>query len=76
MNQIWSPEAKIIMERQLWIAVMKAQSELGLNVPTDAIASYEAVIDSVDLESIAARERVTKHDVKARIEEFNDLAGH
>ena len=31
---------------------------------------------SVDLASIAARERVTRHDVKARIEEFNALAGH
>jgi adenylosuccinate lyase len=34
------------------------------------------VIDQVDLASIAARERVTLHDVKARIEEFNELAGH
>jgi len=76
MTAIWSPEAKIVMERQLWIAVMKAQAELGLNVPTDAISAYEGVIDQVDLASIAARERVTKHDVKARIEEFNDLAGH
>ena len=33
-------------------------------------------IDQVDLASIAARERVTRHDVKARIEEFNALAGH
>ena len=33
-------------------------------------------MDDVDLESIAARERVTRHDVKARIEEFNALAGH
>jgi adenylosuccinate lyase len=34
------------------------------------------VVHTVDLPSIAARERVTKHDVKARIEEFNALAGH
>ncbi len=64
------------MERQLWIAVMRAQSELGLAVSGDAIEQYEAVVDKVDLDSIAARERITKHDVKARIEEFNDLAGH
>lgn len=76
MNGIWSPPAKIVMERRLWIAVMRAQSELGLAIPAEAIADYERVIDSVDLASIAARERVTKHDVKARIEEFNDLAGH
>ena len=76
MCSIWSPEAKIVMERQLWIAVMRAQSELGLAVAPDAIEQYVAVVDKVDLDSIAARERVTKHDVKARIEEFNDLAGH
>lgn len=64
------------MERQLWIAVMRAQSELGLPVPAEAIADYGLVTDKVDLDSIAARERVTKHDVKARIEEFNELAGH
>lgn len=55
---------------------MRAQSELGLGVSAEAIEQYIAVVDKVDLESIAARERVTKHDVKARIEEFNDLAGH
>ena len=64
------------MERQLWIAVMRAQSELGLAVSADAIEQYVAVVDKVDLDSIAARERITKHDVKARIEEFNELAGH
>lgn len=76
MADIWSPENKIIMERQLWISVMKAQASLGIDVPAAAIAAYEAVIDQVDLASIAARERITRHDVKARIEEFNDLAGH
>lgn len=64
------------MERQLWIAVMKAQKDLGVEIPAEAITAYEAVIDQVDLGSIADRERVTRHDVKARIEEFNALAGH
>ena len=74
--ELWSPEHKIVLERQLWIAVMTAQSELGVDVPAGAIADYEAVAHRVDLASIAARERVTRHDVKARIEEFNALAGH
>ena len=76
MATLWSAEHKIVLERQLWIAVMKAQAELGVEIPAEAIAAYEAVIDQVDLESIAERERVTRHDVKARIEEFNALAGH
>ncbi len=73
---LWSPEYKVVLERQLWIAVLRAQSELGVDVPEQAIADYERVSSDVDLASIAARERVTRHDVKARIEEFNALAGH
>jgi adenylosuccinate lyase len=76
MVGIWSPEDKIVAERRLWLAVLRAQRELGLPVPDGAVEDYEAVIDHVDLASIAARERVTRHDVKARIEEFNALAGH
>ncbi|WP_185746594.1 adenylosuccinate lyase [Mycolicibacter terrae] len=76
MTDIWSPEAKIVAERRLWLAVLRAQAELGVPVPAQAIADYEAVLEDVDLASIAARERVTRHDVKARIEEFNALAGH
>lgn len=73
---LWSAETKIILERQLWIAVLKAQRDLGVDVPAEAIAAYENVIDKVDLESIANREKITRHDVKARIEEFNALAGY
>ena len=73
---LWSAETKIILERQLWIAVLKAQHDLGVDVPAEAIAAYENVIDKVDLESIANREKITRHDVKARIEEFNALAGY
>jgi len=76
MAQIWSPEAKIVDERRLWLAVASAQVELGIDIPASAIDDYRAVINDVNLASIAERERVTKHDVKARIEEFNALAGH
>ncbi|WP_201779248.1 adenylosuccinate lyase [Corynebacterium mustelae] len=75
LSQLWSAETKIILERQLWVAVMRAQRDLGVDIPADAISAYEAVIDQVDVESIAQRERITRHDVKARIEEFNELAG-
>jgi adenylosuccinate lyase len=76
LAQIWSSEHKIVLERRLWIAVLKAQHDLGVDVPDGVLDAYEAVVDKVDLESIAARERVTRHDVKARIEEFCALAGH
>ena len=76
MRAIWAPEAKIVAERRLWIAVMRAQVAAGLDIPASVIEDYEAHVAEVDLASIAERERVTKHDVKARIEEFNALAGH
>ncbi|MGI9605389.1 MAG: adenylosuccinate lyase [Acidimicrobiales bacterium] len=76
MVGIWSPEAKIVLERKLWIAVLRAQADLGVDVSGGVIEAYEAVVPTVDLESIVERERRTRHDVKARIEEFNALAGH
>jgi adenylosuccinate lyase len=76
MVELWSPERKVRLERELWVAVMQAQRDLGLGIPADAIDDCRAVIDAVDLASIEARERVTRHDVKARIEEFSALAGH
>ena len=75
MATLWSPEHKIVLERRLWIAVLEAQRDLGVDVPDGALEAYAAVVDQVDLASIAARERVTRHDVKARIEEFSALAG-
>ncbi|MCA1004902.1 adenylosuccinate lyase [Rhodococcus hoagii] len=76
LKELWSPEHKIVLERQLWLAVLQAQAELGIDVPQEAVADYARVLHQVDLDSIADRERVTRHDVKARIEEFNALAGH
>ncbi|MBQ9835282.1 MAG: adenylosuccinate lyase [Akkermansia sp.] len=76
MKSIWSAEGRIVLEREFWIAVMKAQKDLGLDIPQEAIDAYESVKGQVDIESINNRERITRHDVKARIEEFCDLAGH
>jgi adenylosuccinate lyase len=76
MKQLWSPEHKVVLERRLWLAVLRAQKDLGVDVPDGVIDAYERVVDDVDLASIDRRERVTKHDVKARVEEFSDLAGH
>ena len=61
MAGLWSPEHKIVLERQLWIAVLRAQVSLGVPAGSDSaavIADYERVVNDVDLASIAARERV------------------
>jgi adenylosuccinate lyase len=76
MCDVWSAEGRIKLERDYWIAVLRAQKELGLDIPQEAIDAYERVKDEINLDSINEREAVTRHDVKARIEEFCDLAGH
>lgn len=75
MCRLWSPEHKILLERNLWIAVMRAQRELGVNIPQEAIDACERVKEDVNSTRIAERERALRHDVKARIEEFCALAG-
>jgi adenylosuccinate lyase len=79
MRQVWSPENKIIAERRLWLAILAVQRDLGVDFagddPAVVIKAYQAVLEHVDLASIDAREKITRHDVKARIEEFNALAG-
>lgn len=74
MKDIWSQHGRVGLERDFWIAVMKAQRDLGVAIPADAIKDYERVKGDINLAAIAQRERVTLHDVKARIEEFSDLA--
>ncbi|MDT4996635.1 MAG: adenylosuccinate lyase, partial [Pseudonocardiales bacterium] len=80
MAAIWSPQRKVVLERELWLAVLRAQADLGVAVPPEAIDAYQRIVEqgveAVDLASIAERERLTRHDVKARIEEFAALGGH
>jgi adenylosuccinate lyase len=75
MVEIFNPINKIIEERKFWITVLKLQKNAGLPITDSEIAAYEKVITQVDLDSIDKREIKVRHDVKARIEEFNALAG-
>jgi adenylosuccinate lyase len=75
MVEIFNPINKIIEERKFWITVLKLQKNAGLPITESEIAAYEKVINQVDLDSIDKREIKVRHDVKARIEEFNALAG-
>jgi len=76
MVSIWSAENKVLLERELWIAVLQTQRDLGSDIPEEVIAAYQRTKNDIDLASIRERETIVKHDVKARIEEFCDLAGY
>ena len=75
MVAIFDPINKIIAERKFWITILKLQKKAGLPITDVDIAAYEKIISKVDLASIESREKISRHDVKARIEEFNSLSG-
>jgi len=75
MVAIFDPVNKIIAERKFWVTILRLQKAGGLSITDSEMASYEKVVEKVDLASIEKRERANRHDVKARIEEFNSLAG-
>jgi adenylosuccinate lyase len=70
INAIFSERGKILAERELWIAVMKSQRELGLDISAEEIEKYESVKNDIDLDKIAEIESRTRHDIKAKIESF------
>lgn len=74
MKKIFSDRS--LRERELWIAVMKAQQSAGLEIPDSVIAAYEAKKEEVNEERIREIEMRTRHDVKAKIEHYNELVGY
>lgn len=76
--ELWSPLHNVKLERRLWVTVMWHQRKLGLDIPLDAIRrSLRNIAPGPGtLERIDARERITRHDVKARLEIFCEDAGH
>lgn len=87
MDAIWGQRARNGVERGLWLEVMKAQAEVGLPIPPEAIADYERAAKRLELwpdgsaeedelAAIAAIEAQTRHDLYARLTYFNRQAGH
>lgn len=70
IKAIFSEKGHVIAERELWVTVMKAQKELGVNIPSEDIQKYEAAKEDIDLKLIKKIEETTRHDVKAKIEAF------
>ncbi len=73
-NEIFSEYEKTIYERELWIAVMIAQKHLGVNISSEDIQKYEKAINDVNLDLIKQIELRTRHDVKAKIQAFQQTA--
>jgi len=74
MLELWSARTRYGLWRQLWLALAQAQKELGVEIPDEAIAQLQAHLHDIDFERVATYERRFRHDVKAHIHAFADVA--
>jgi adenylosuccinate lyase len=74
MQHLWGQTCRIGHWRRLWLALMEAQRELGIDIPQDAIDQLRAHLDDIDLAAAAQYERRFRHDVMAHVHALGDLA--
>ena len=70
MQYIFSPDKKFTTWHRLWIALARAEMELGLPITQEQIDEMEAHADEVDYELAAQKERELRHDVMAHIHAY------
>ncbi|HZV01368.1 MAG TPA: adenylosuccinate lyase [Planctomycetota bacterium] len=74
MTALFTPLARAKAWRETWIALARAESELGAPVTGDQIAALERTKDRIDLDRVAAIEKETRHDVVAHIRAWGEVA--
>ena len=74
MQALWSDRRRIGLWRRLWLALLEAQRELGLDIPADAVAQLRNHLDDVDPARAADFEKRVRHDVMAHIHALGEQA--
>ncbi len=74
MREIWSDHARFSAWRRIWLALAKAQMELGLGPNAEQVGSIERVLDTIDLAAAADHEKRLRHDVMAHVHTLGDQA--
>ena len=72
MQYLFSADKKFSTWRRLWVALARAEMELGLNVTQAQVEELEANIDNIDYEKAAAYEKQFRHDVMAHVHTYGD----
>ena len=70
MLRVFSDERRFGTWRRLWLALARAQRELGLDISAEQIAQMEAHLDDIDYAVADERERLVRHDVMAHVHAF------
>ncbi len=67
MQYLFSEGNKFRTWRKLWIALAKAEHQLGLGVTAEQIAQLEAHADDINFDVAQAREKIVRHDVMSHV---------
>ena len=71
MLYLFSPDKKFTTWRRLWIALARAEKELGLTQITDEmIEEMEAHVDDINYDVAAEEEKKLRHDVMAHVHAY------
>lgn len=73
MQYIFSPDKKFSTWRRLWVALARAEMELGLPVTREQVEELEAHITDIDYEKAAQWEKKLRHDVMAHVHTYGEL---
>ncbi|HXF95908.1 MAG TPA: adenylosuccinate lyase [Gemmatimonadales bacterium] len=74
MQALWSERRRIRIWRELWLALLEAQRDLGLAIPPEAVHQVAAHLDDADLERAGEHEKRLRHDVMAHIHHLGEQA--
>ena len=74
MRQLWSDDRKFQTWRRLWVALAKAERDLGLAISAEQVSELEAHITDIDYAMAAAEEKKRRHDVMAHVHTYGHVA--
>ena len=73
MLHLFSPDMRFETWRRLWVALARAERNLGLPVTAEQVAELEAHITDIDYEKAAQWEKKLRHDVMAHVHTYGEL---
>ena len=74
MLRLFSAETRIQTWRRLWVALARAEHNLGLPVSAEQVAELEAHVTDIDFDLAAQREKEVRHDVMAHVFAYGKAA--
>ena len=74
MLTLFSPRTRIETWRRLWVALARAEHEMGLPVTAEQVQDLKDHVTDIDFDYAARREREVRHDVMAHIDTYGEAA--